>query len=166
MPRPVNYYPPLKVANTVSDDIIKRSLFNLCRHTEVVDKIEDNGEFKTVHLDTKEELDWLEDTLWVILDRLERDGSIIIFKSDDDLTLRDDKYGYEDGWVVDGLSADETYEKHYAYTVSYLDNNVKGIRLGGLDDPNTYDSDPEPVPEPVSEPPKKRCWFVRLFCRV
>jgi hypothetical protein len=103
---------------------------------EVVGKIEDNGVFKTVYFDEEEELDLLEDSLWLVLDFLEAHGSLMIFKDVESLALHIDDSCVEGNWYVDGFNTwqNEIYEKHHMYKVTYLDNNVKGIRRDEYED--------------------------------
>jgi hypothetical protein len=118
-----NYYPPLRVDSSVPDDVIRQSWGGLLdEEVEIFGKIEDNGVFKTVYFNEQEiDLDTMEDTLWVFLKRLEREGFLMIFKDD----------RYQGGWFVDGFSTDptETYQLNDMYKVTYLDKNVKGIRV-------------------------------------
>jgi hypothetical protein len=131
-----NYYPPLRVDSSVPDDIIRQSLRKLSRMCEVVGKIEDNGVFKTVYFDEEEELDLLEDSLWLVLDYLEAHGALMIFKDCESLALHSDDSCVEGDWYVDGFNTwkGEVYEKHYLFKATYLDNNVKGIRRDEYED--------------------------------
>jgi hypothetical protein len=116
-----NYYPPFRVDSSVPDDIIRQSWMGLIEEEDIIGKIEDNGVFKTVYFNEDADLDTMEDTLWVFLKRLEREGFLMIFKDEN----------YQGSWFVDGFSTDptETYQLNDLYKVTYLDKNVKGIRV-------------------------------------
>ena len=173
-----NYYPPLRVDRSVPDEVIRQSWEELLREAdEIFGKIEDNGVFKTVYFNGPEEIDLdSNEDLWGILDRLEREGFLMIFKDDN----------YQGGWFVDGFSTDptETYRLNDLYKVTYLDNNVKGIRVSeegeDIDDrpivyhfektKPTFEPIVEPIVEPTIEPivetkkPKKR--FFQKIARI